>query len=66
MKIFANKKIRNVSIVLTVIHALALMYTPRTSWSHNPKELGFWLAICSAVFSTVAFNVFFVKFPKKD
>lgn len=66
MKIFANKKIRNVSIVLMVIHALALMYTPGGSWNHNPKELGFWLAICSAVISTVVFNVFFIKFPEKE
>lgn len=66
MKIFANKKIRNVSIVLTIIHALALMYTPRTSWSPNPKEMGFWLAICSAVFSTVVINLFFVKFSGKE
>ncbi|WP_159468599.1 hypothetical protein [Dyadobacter sp. 3J3] len=66
MKIFANKKIRNVSIVLTVIHALALMFTPRTSWSYDPKEIGFWLAIFSAVSSTVVFNLFFVKFPNKD
>ena len=66
MKIFANKKIRNVSLVLMVIHALALMYTPGTSYSHNPKELGFWLAVWSSVSSTVVLNIFFVKFSNKD
>jgi len=65
MKIFLNKKIRNVSLVLTVVHALALMYTPGNSWSHNPAELGFWIAIWSAVSSTLVLNFLFVKFSGK-
>ncbi|WP_254412915.1 hypothetical protein [Dyadobacter diqingensis] len=65
MKIFANKKIRSISIVLTIIHALALMFTPGGSWSSNPKEIGFWIAIFSAVTSTIVLNVVFLKFPDK-
>lgn len=66
MKIFYNKKMRNFSIILTAIHALALMYVPRGPWSSNPKEAGFWIAIGSAVISTLVFNLFFIKFPDKD
>lgn len=65
MKIFVNKKIRNVSIVLTIMHALALMYTPRGPWSRDPGDAGFWIAVFSAVFSTIVLNVFFVKFSDK-
>jgi len=65
MKLFFNKKVRNISIVLTVIHALALMFTTGGTWSPDPTELGFWLAIWSAVSSTVVLNLIFVKFSDK-
>ena len=64
MKIFINNKIRNVSILLTVIHCVALMYTPGP-WSNNPKEAGFWLAIVSSVTGTIVINKLFVIFADK-
>ena len=65
MKIFVNDKIRNISILLTIIHCLALMYTPGGPWSHNPREAGFWIAIVSAVTSTIVINKIFVIFATK-
>lgn len=62
MRIFINKKIRNVSIVLTVIHGLALMYNPGGARSLDPKSSGFWIAIISAVTSTIVINVLLVFF----
>jgi hypothetical protein len=57
MKIFINDKIRNISIMLAIIHCLALMYTQGGSWSTDPKDAGFWLAIFSAITSTIVINV---------
>lgn len=57
---------RNVSIVLTVIQAVALMLTPGGAWSGDPKDAGFWLAIWCAVCGTVAVNLVFVKFSEKS
>jgi hypothetical protein len=61
MKIFINKWVQNVSIVLTVVHAIALMYTP-APWSSNPRDAGFWIAVFSAVTSTILINLTFVLF----
>lgn len=61
MKLFASRKIRNVSVVLTILHFLALIST-RGPWSSDPTTYGFWRAVFSAVTSTIVINVLFVVF----
>lgn len=64
MKIFVDRKIRNVSILLTTVHFLILIST-LGPWSINPKEFGFWKALFTSITSTIVINVLFVVFSNK-
>lgn len=56
MKIFYNAKVRNVSIVLTIVHFIAMIFTPGLRWNSDPKTAGFWMAAASAILSTLIVN----------
>ena len=67
MRIFFNTKVRNVSIVLTIVQFLAMIFTPGLQWSSNPGEWGFWIAFFRAVSSTLLINwILVLAFTKKE
>lgn len=61
MRIFYNVKVRKASIILTILHFIALIFTPGTSWSSDPTEAGFWMAAGSAIISTLVINWILVQ-----